>query len=360
MARLGKQPLPPGLQTRKSNKEIHPGVAAGVAPKARALRAESQQRHERQLQEKEACEKEQAEACACVAAIEDQLEQEDIQRHKDANHPPPHKSTTFRPAVTSTPQRERGALNLKTKAVRSKPQNTINEDNSSEEDYQPSKGDDEQDKELKEDVAEESMEHTVSVKHGNTSKVRCQDISALRTTASSKRKASTYSVSTPVPKKTKKTSGGSAIDVSWLSTHHKNGRQAVAAANALKISDNDSLVKMGGIIEDDEDDQVKREAMIKGAINPGPPTDLQSILDLVYGTGAHVLERVDAWQGLMSYCMSTWRNGFLSAADAAVKNLFADPDNYKNFKTPEACKEAVKWWLDFQGPEDQETAPYQF
>ncbi|KAG6877761.1 hypothetical protein C0992_009342 [Termitomyces sp. T32_za158] len=363
MAWLGKQPLPPGLQTRKSNKEIHPCVAAGVAPKACASHAESRQRREHQLQEKEACEKKQAEACACVAAIEDQLEQEDIQCHKNANHPPPHNSTMFRPAVTSTPQPERGVLNLKTKA-----------DASSEEDYQPSKGDDEQDNELEEDVAGEAMEHMVSVKHGNTSKVRRQDISTLRTTASSKWKASTYSVSTPVPKKTKKTCGGSAIDVSWLSKHHKNGRQAVAAANGLKISDNDSLVKMGGIIEDDEDDQVEREAMIKGAINPGLPerigilapwanlssTDLQSILDLVYGTGVHILERVDAWQGLMSYRMSTWHNGFLSAADVAIKNLFADSDNYENFKTPEAHKEAVKWWLDFQGPEDQETAPYEF
>ncbi|KAG6898012.1 hypothetical protein C0992_007008, partial [Termitomyces sp. T32_za158] len=68
----------------------------------------------------------------------------------------------------------------------------------------------------------------------------------------------------------------------------------------------------------------------------------------------------DSTLGQISYRISTWRNGFLSAADAAVKALFTDPDNYDHFQMPEACKEAVKWWLDFQGPEDEETAPYQF
>ncbi|KAG6896458.1 hypothetical protein C0992_008141, partial [Termitomyces sp. T32_za158] len=370
MAKLGKQPIPPGLQTRKANKESHPGVAAGVAPRSHASRAESQQIRERKLQEKIVHANLQAEARARVAAIEDQLHQEDMQRDEQVNHPPVHQSRVFKPPVASTPQnggsrtRRKPVVEVTVEPPPGRPMPPVStiDDNSSSEDYEPpSEGEDEPDEnELEDDIDEELSEPAPPVKRGKKSKVRREDILALRMAVNGKRKAITSLVVPTPSKKSKKMglSSGALIDAGWLSAHRHRGRQAVAAANDIN-QDNNSLVKMGGIVDDDEDDKVEREAMLKATIAFGRPSmvkitrthnpnitqtelrggdkkwtlkhlppgtetkfttdiiplakerlgtlmpwanlssaELQNIIDLVYGTGAYTLGRIDAWQGL--------------------------------------------------------------
>ncbi|KAG6806524.1 hypothetical protein H0H92_011025, partial [Tricholoma furcatifolium] len=88
--------------------------------------------------------------------------------------------------------------------------------------------------------------------------------------------------------------------------------------------------------------------------------DIQAIVDMVYGSGVHVVEAGDVWSTLISYRIHNWRNGFASEACKAVDAYFNDPDNFEVLGTAEARLEAVKGWLDWQGEEGQETAPYQF
>ncbi|KAG6875228.1 hypothetical protein C0992_004677 [Termitomyces sp. T32_za158] len=270
MAKMGKQPIPPGLQTRKANKEIHPGIAAGVAPRSCASHTEMQQKRQHQEQEKIVHANLEAEARAWVAALEDHLQQEETQCNEEANHPPLHQGKVFRPRITSTVAREASRSKVVNVSDRPIAPMSASDENSSEEDYQPpSKGeDDPDDNALEEDIDGELVERTPPVKRGKKSKVRHQDISALRmATASSilnttgKRKAVTLPA-IPTKKKTKKNSSSGAIDAGWLSAHRHSGRQLVATLN----KDNDSLVKMGGILDDDEDDNVEREAMLKAPI----------------------------------------------------------------------------------------------
>ncbi|KAG6808990.1 hypothetical protein H0H92_002080 [Tricholoma furcatifolium] len=86
--------------------------------------------------------------------------------------------------------------------------------------------------------------------------------------------------------------------------------------------------------------------------------DLQIIVDGVYGQDVYDLQAGDAWTGLMSYRLQSWRNRFASKASEAVARYFEDPKN--NLLTAEARLEAVMKWLAFEGTEGEETAAYQF
>ncbi|KAG6808816.1 hypothetical protein H0H92_002794 [Tricholoma furcatifolium] len=258
------QPLPPALQTRTANKHIRPGVAAGVAPKSRASRAEAQENRNRQAQEKQDQEKKQAEARARAAGIEDQLQDEDMRRDQEANHPPYRTNEVFRPPATSNTERRiprQGAQSRRPHAIVPDGIDEL----SSGEDYQPPSNSSEDEHDAEDDIVDDDEEQPV--KRGKKSKVRRKDISALRTTADGvgsgiveKRKALEPST-TPAPKKTKKNNlKGSSFDPKWLVAHREASVKAVAAANELN-KDDDSLVKMGGIVDDDDDDKAERDAL---------------------------------------------------------------------------------------------------
>ncbi|KAG6823564.1 hypothetical protein H0H92_009767, partial [Tricholoma furcatifolium] len=219
-------------------------------------------------------------------------------------------------------------------------------------------------------------------------------------------------------------SAQSAFDAKWLESSKERSARVVAAAAEAKQED-DSLVSVGGFIEDSEDDEVEKKAvtaagtyvmnlkkaptpMVKivstkhvltkteirggtkkwnlhhlpkgtseaftqkvvprakakvGTLAPWANLtieDIQAIVDMVYGSGVHVVEAGDAWSDLISYRIHNWRNGFASEACKVVDAYLNDPDNLEALGTPEARLEAVKGWLDWQGEEGEETAPYQF
>ncbi|KAG6824364.1 hypothetical protein H0H92_007095, partial [Tricholoma furcatifolium] len=258
------QPLPPALQTCTANSQVRPGVAAGVAPKSRASRAEAQENCERLAQKKQDQEKKQAEARARAAAIEDQLQDDDLQRDQEANHPPYRTNEAFRPPATSTTERRIPKRQGGPSHAHAIVPDGIDE-LSSGEDYQPPSNSSEDEHDGEDDIVDDDEEQPV--KRGKKSKVRRKDISALRTMADGvrsgvveKRKASEPST-TPALKKTKKNnSKGSLFDPKWLVAHREASVKAVAAANELN-KDDDSLVKMGGIVDDDDNDKAERDAL---------------------------------------------------------------------------------------------------
>ncbi|KAG6898429.1 hypothetical protein C0992_004140 [Termitomyces sp. T32_za158] len=188
--------------------------------------------------------------------------------------------------------------------------------------------------------------------------------------------------------------------------------------------DDDSLVKMSGFVRDEEDDQAERKEARKGPIQPAsnvgsksmikiihtkhvatktelrggkkkwthnhlppntddkfkndvlplvkekvgtlapwsnlPSTELQNIVDRVYGINVYDIDDNPAWAGLVSYRIQSWRNRFAQKAIEAVKMLFDNPDYINDYGTPEGRRVAVAWWLDWQGPKHKQSAPYQW
>ncbi|KAG6912924.1 hypothetical protein DXG01_011115, partial [Tephrocybe rancida] len=263
--------LPPGLTTRAANKSAHPAAAVGLAPKSRASREAAQEKHERAQQEKK--DKDEREACARhnAAEIEDRLRREDIEREQIANHPPSSNSMPFQsPAVA--PQKS-GGTTQQSHSGQSAPiiiddPNDTGDDSGQEYKPPPAPQDDEESDDLTVESEDEDIVQDQPAKQpGRKRKPRRNDISALRETdvasgTPGKRKAGT----SPSPisdvrssKKKRKGQSKAAFDSKWLETSKVRNAQAVTAAAEAK-ADDDSLVKIGGFIDDDEDNEVEKKA----------------------------------------------------------------------------------------------------
>ncbi|KAG6825099.1 hypothetical protein H0H92_004702, partial [Tricholoma furcatifolium] len=96
------QQLPPGLQTRAANKNVHPVAAAGVAPKPRGTRAEQRDNRDRREKNKAEIEHNRAQARARAAQVEDNLQAEDKERDAEALRPRARDVAVFRAPSTNT------------------------------------------------------------------------------------------------------------------------------------------------------------------------------------------------------------------------------------------------------------------
>ncbi|KAF8328738.1 hypothetical protein F5887DRAFT_1082943 [Amanita rubescens] len=183
--------------------------------------------------------------------------------------------------------------------------------------------------------------------------------------------------------------------------------------------DNNDVVKFGGYVDDDESDEVeikaakvertkrsKDENMTKIEANPAAPkpmadglpagvknwslkylpddirrdfeevvaprmrkkigslppwesleiTDIQAIVDDVYGKGTHVVTKNSFWVRLANARVNTWRRGFVEAAKSSIEILFADyPDHFSSTETKGTT---VQFWLT--KTHDEETFVYQW
>ncbi|KAJ6556914.1 hypothetical protein B0H10DRAFT_1967495 [Mycena sp. CBHHK59/15] len=77
----------PGLSTHKKNKNAHPAVNAGVAPKPRRTTAQMKQSREEDAQTKKKKEAAEKAAVKAVVAIEDEQHRDDAIRADNTNHP---------------------------------------------------------------------------------------------------------------------------------------------------------------------------------------------------------------------------------------------------------------------------------
>ncbi|KAG6824705.1 hypothetical protein H0H92_006092, partial [Tricholoma furcatifolium] len=421
-ARRPTQSLPPGLKTRPSNKNAHPAAAAGVAPKPRGTREEQQRNRQRREQEKLNVQENEAQARARAARIEEDLEEEDTHRNATANHPPSHNIAAFQPSIVET-DKTSGPKKSSTPAFRpERDDSASSSDEYAQPDS--SEDDDDDDHLQAEVVEEEnqaavkrrgkkSMFHREDITALRTSDPRPKVV---------KRKAQPALTTTAI-KKHKKSQRGTAFTTKWVAENKAASARLVAVAKEKnEVVDDESLVQMGGISSDDDDgvekaalnavstgprgkttvaptnvkitpghqtltktelrggakkwnlSHIPAEAKIKfseevvpsakavvGTLSPWATIDsksLQKIMNEVFGEGVYEVRTGDAWNGLLSYRIQSWRNLFATKASLAVARYFDDPSH--GLTTAEARLEAVKWWLDFQGEEGKETAPYQF
>ncbi|KAG6914488.1 hypothetical protein DXG01_016962 [Tephrocybe rancida] len=404
------QQLPPGLKTRSGNKTTHPAAAAGLVPKPRASREEAQEKRDQLAREKKEKDAAAVEAQLRAAEVEDTLRREDLDRELMANHPPHSGASMFKPpantAVRST-AKELAAVSSHTHDTTPGYESGDSGINSGKEYVPPPAPDGDSDSDIESEDSDDE-DNTILGLVGREKQMIASDVEPT----SNKSK-----------KKKNSTSGKAAFDAKWLETSKARGAKAIAAA-AAAIQDDDSLVKMGGFVVDDENDEIEKKAVRNVGAGPAAkkapmaivkvvpnkhvvtmtelrggsrkwnlthlPLDtstkfmnevvplakekvgtlapwanlssaeLQKIIDMVYGVGAYTVQGGDVWNGLISYRLQSWRNGFATAAINVVESYFDDPDNRDILSTPENRRKAVDWFLDWQGKEGQETAPYQW
>lgn len=81
-----RETLPPPIGTRASNKTAHPGAIAAATPR-RSSEAVQAERAQKQLQQAQEQARTRA-AIARVAALEDQMAAEDLERERNPHNPP--------------------------------------------------------------------------------------------------------------------------------------------------------------------------------------------------------------------------------------------------------------------------------
>ncbi|KAG6807498.1 hypothetical protein H0H92_007275, partial [Tricholoma furcatifolium] len=228
-----KQQLPPPISTRTRNKDAHPAVKAGVTPKPRRSAAQMElDREDRRVEDER-----QAMAKSRVAEVEDQLRQEDLDRDSVANRPPVSEKAVFQPQRHS-----KNVLNNKKELSQEKLGQLPDESDSLDE-YQPIS-----------ELDEESESYGDPEDDTRKQKPTRDDIIALRKTniATGQQK----SVETEPPSKKHKPAAlkkkKSAFTGNW-----KSGNQRSSAIGTLEPTDQDSMVQMGGFMEENDDDEIE-------------------------------------------------------------------------------------------------------
>ncbi|KAG6874333.1 hypothetical protein C0992_007887, partial [Termitomyces sp. T32_za158] len=294
MARKGTkvtQQLPPGLNTRASNKSVHPAAAAGLLPKPRTSRAEAQEKHKRLAQEQRDEAEKNLHAQEHAAEVEDALRHEDLERELTADRPPHSLVTPFKPVVKGqqkTSENTSGSnsqLNIHNEFMDS--------DQDRDEDYTPPPAPEEEDSNLLEDddVANANIQDQQS-KQARIQKPRRDDISRFRETniasgTGGKRKAEAAAASessqvTSKKKKSGKSHSAAAFNSKWLESSKARNTNALAAfAAERELINDDSLVMIRGFLADNEDDEVEQAAAMKAEVKPQRRQNLPAMVKIV-------------------------------------------------------------------------------
>ncbi|KAG6807050.1 hypothetical protein H0H92_008994, partial [Tricholoma furcatifolium] len=258
---------------------------------------------------KTAIEDDEAQARIRAAEIEDSLQEEDYHRDAAANHPPPRNVSNFRPNLGEqrAPERDDSGSSGDEYA---EPENSGAEDDSDE---------------LQDDVVAEDEEPAVK-QRGKKSKFVRDDVTALRTSdvtrtepvINGKRKASAI-YPTPAIKKHKNTSTkhweGNTFNSKWVDQNKAAGAKSVAIAKEKNNQADDSLVRMGGITSDEEDEEAERVAFNAAASVPqGKANVMPSNIRIT--PGKQVMTKTDLRGG-----SKKWN---LNHIPADAKDVFSD------------------------------------
>ncbi|KAG6825115.1 hypothetical protein H0H92_004666 [Tricholoma furcatifolium] len=249
MGRNIKQQLPPPIGTRTRNKDAHPAVKAGVTPKPRRSAAQMELDRAQNIEDRHIEEERQAFAKSRVAEIEDRLRQEDLDRDSAANHPPVSEKAMFQPQT-----RSKNVLNNKKDFSQEKlGQSPANyDDGDSLDEYQPVP-----DAEEESDSCgnpEDDGQRVEHIKQARKRKPTRDDITALRKTniAAGQQK----SIETEPPSKKHKPTAlnkkKSAFVENW-----KSGNRQTSATGTSEPADQDSMVQMGGFMEENDNDEIE-------------------------------------------------------------------------------------------------------
>ncbi|KAJ6565363.1 hypothetical protein B0H10DRAFT_2359593 [Mycena sp. CBHHK59/15] len=379
----------PGLKTRRKNKDIHPAIDAGVAPRSQRTTSEVATARSLTAKEKKKAELAQKEAVEKVAALEDKQREIDISRAEHGNHPVDQPI----PLRTMSPQ----------------PQDNLDDDQNT----RAESGDDSgQFVPLKEssDNEDPTSDEEEIQKPSKLSKPKRTDVTASRSTrdasgtpvtsASSghKRKASVEKTS---KNKKKKKAGKKAGLVRSKAADPKQAASSGRSSVGGVTEEDESMVKFGGpAIDDDVDEQIERAQPAQGKkrglpqnpiikIAPAAPRPLtkkeqrnnakkwslphlprntasqfteeviplarellgtlppwavltvkqvQEIVDKVYGAGKHIVLFDGPWFGLVAYRASDWRSGF---GIQALKGIQALINMYQGADNSESDEEAA-------------------
>ncbi|KAG6808919.1 hypothetical protein H0H92_002375 [Tricholoma furcatifolium] len=233
--RRGGQEVPQGLKTHPTNKNVHPAAAAGVAPKPCGSRTEKKENRKLREKQKAAIEDKEAQARIQAAEIEDRLQEEDDYRDSAANHPALCNVSHFRPTLVekSDTQCHNGS---KAALVPERDDSCSSGDKYA----QPDSSEDEKESDdLQDNVEEENNQQAVQ-QHGKKSKFYREHYHR---------------------------EGNSTFNAKWVDQNKAASAKSVAIAREKNhhATADDSLVRMGGITSD-EDEEAK-QSNIK--ITPG-------------------------------------------------------------------------------------------
>ncbi|KAJ6549175.1 hypothetical protein B0H10DRAFT_2243012 [Mycena sp. CBHHK59/15] len=251
----------PGLSTRKKNKNAHPAVNAGVAPKPRRTTAQMKQSREEDAQTKKKKEAAEKAAVKAVVAIEDEQHRDDAIRADNANHPVDWRSPP--PASPrKIPTREMSPEDKEEEPLDDVPVLGDGLDN-----FVPAEGDSSEEE-------DETSEDEELAKPKKVPKPKRADVTASRSTqdatgtpatsaaTGTKRKAMDSKMSKP-----RKKSKNKVQKKSGLATP-KSG-----LSSGVEADDNESGVKFGGpAIDDDVDEKLERQEQDSEKKKRGLPT----------------------------------------------------------------------------------------
>ncbi|KAF8799804.1 hypothetical protein BYT27DRAFT_7221912 [Phlegmacium glaucopus] len=366
-----KNPLPPPFtpscpSTHTKNKDARPGAVD--KPKPRRTPAEMQAIRDQQASDKQEKERNQEQAMKIAADIEDEQCQEDLQRTAQLNvRKPP--VASFRPPPPTAGkdvEDDIGSVHTKDSALHISEMilpDGMESDDSDKDQYRPEdqEGSDEDEVESKDEVESEDEDESESEKEEVVSK------------KGKKAKPGR-------PKKFKKSNQPpSGLRSGWDSAIKA---KSIAPANKSNTEDDDSLVQFGGMVGDDEDDEVERSVVVndKGSkrgpshyievVSSTPRTQrearggsgkkwklehlpkgtsdvftnqlvplakslagslspweglskeqVQGLVDKIYGPAQHTVQDalIDPWGPLISYRLNNWRNGFGTKAAEGLK-----------------------------------------
>ncbi|KAJ6619561.1 hypothetical protein B0H10DRAFT_2216830 [Mycena sp. CBHHK59/15] len=419
----------PGLKTREVNKKTHPAVNAGVASekkKTRRTPAQMQQAHADEVTAKARAKLDREKAKRCLASLEDKQQQDNITYAKNTNHPPDlHKKLS---ALASKAVEDavdgRGGEDLGPKTAE-RPMGGgagDNGDSGDESDkYEPTSG--EESSEESDPEPEDSDEDELSKKKKRSPTSPTPTSSLLATLAMCPERQRTAGKPQKKPKVANKKSG-----------------LVKSKTGAPPSADDDSMVAPGGpTLNDDTGEHVERPKSGKKkkgipaasliAIQPAPPraptrkelrggsakwtlkhlptstssqftdevvplacklvgsqqvkpwakltlTQIQAIVDRVFGEGVHEVTPEGPWVGLLGYRLNDWRHGigaqphkamidFIDLYETSDKEDVEDTndDNHGNLNAGDAVSTAVDTsatTTDADAPADAAAKPPKF
>ncbi|KAG6809099.1 hypothetical protein H0H92_001622 [Tricholoma furcatifolium] len=389
--------------TRAANKHTHPGAI--VAPAPRRTHAEMTALRAQKVAQDSADKTAQLEALQRVAALQDQMQLDDIQRSAIADHP-------IDPDIqvpTRVPKRHRDPSPIEPTG------------SDSDEDYNDGGRPDSDESSDEENDEVDGKEIVVPARHKRKvkSQTRREDIQAARVikpVVGTPMKLMTKQNSGPAPPKRHKPSKPlSGLNPNWQNVRSCNTSMATVASGGTFDNDSDP-VQYGGPVPDNETgdaeratlglEKVKMNSMIKvehtltvlpatkkqirggankwthdhlprgtveafktyvvrlariqaGAMEPwaGLTTvQIQGIVDQVYGVDEYEVKENDVWCGLIGYRLHDWRSSFGQNGIKTVTKLIEDNTEVLNSQT--AIAEAINEYLTI--PKGQKSAPFQW
>ncbi|KAF7368104.1 hypothetical protein MSAN_00876600 [Mycena sanguinolenta] len=301
-----EMPVPrSGLQTREKNKHIRPGVKAGVEKKTRRTPAEMQKARAADAAKQNKADRDREKSKQRLAALEDKQQEDDIAYANTANHPP---SRTPKPTAVATVDEAGGGVKG----------NDIHPKNAPDSGRRFGAGQ----QTSKESQGYDEEEWSQQIQENGFTRSKCRDDSMVapggpaldddtaehieRPQSGKKKKgvptASLIAIQPAPPRAPtlKELRGGSA---KWHLKHLPIGTQLQFKEEVVPLA-----CELAG----------SQQIAPWGKLTL---SQLQSIVDRVYGKGEHTVTAESAWVGLIGYRLNDWRHGMAARPHKYITHL---------------------------------------